>query len=321
MSKEEIILKVINEKYPVQIHKVKCITNEMYRCFSRETDYYARITNYKTYEEQLQEVKWTNYLYNHGVGAPMAIPSIEGNIVETGKFPETKRIVLFKAAPGVHLPLSEWGPQVFKKLGQEIGLMHRITKDYQQEESTNRLKDWFENEEYQFLKYIPEGETTIRKIVRDIFNQVQAIPKTDNTYGLLHADIWLENVLVKNHSKITLIDFQDCEKHYYLYDLIVPIYSALEFSFSGNGNIKEYAQAITESIFEGYSMEQNIPSEMLKHFPLLFKLKEIFEYQLMHMYWDKENLSEEQIRILNHYRIRLENDFTVLNSINLHSFF
>ncbi|WP_100407619.1 hypothetical protein [Bacillus solitudinis] len=31
------------------------------------------------------------------------------------------------------------------------------------------------------------------------------------------------------------------------------------------------------------------------------KLKEIFEYSLMHMCWAKEKITEEQIRIMNHY--------------------
>ncbi|MGE8203177.1 phosphotransferase enzyme family protein [Heyndrickxia sp. NPDC080065] len=312
LSKEEIILKVINEKYPVKIHYVEGKTNEMWHCSGINSDYYARITNYKTYEEQFQEVKWTNYLFEHGVGVSPAIYSLEGNIIETGMFPEKKRIVLYKAAPGIHLPRSKWGPQIFKELGRQIGIMHRITKQYEQKESIDHLRDWYENEEYQFLKYIPEEEATIRELSQAIFAKVQALQKNNTTYGLLHADLWLENVLVDDQSKITMIDFQDCEKHYYLYDLVVPIYSALEFSFSGNGNIKDYGHAITESIFEGYLMENNIPSEMLEHFPLFLKLKEIFEYHLMHMYWDKDKLSEEQVRILNHYRIRLENNFSII---------
>lgn len=45
---------------------------------------------------------------------------------------------------------------------------------------------------------------------------------------------------------------------------------------------------------------------MLDELPLFIKLKEIFEYILMHMYWNKEKLAEEQIRIMNDFRMRLE---------------
>ncbi|HDR7862227.1 TPA: protein kinase, partial [Bacillus toyonensis] len=33
----------------------------------------------------------------------------------------------------------------------------------------------------------------------------------------------------------------------------------------------------------------------------------IFEYSLMHMYWNKEELTENQVRIMNLYRMKLEN--------------
>lgn len=52
---------------------------------------------------------------------------------------------------------------------------------------------------------------------------------------------------------------------------------------------------------------------MLQKLPLFIRLKEIFEYSLMHMYWDKEKLTEEQIRIMNHFRMRLEQNHTLLS--------
>ncbi|CAM4083614.1 Aminoglycoside phosphotransferase domain-containing protein [Bacillus manliponensis] len=109
-----------------------------------------------------------------------------------------------------------------------------------------------------------------------------------------------------------MIDFQDCEKHFYVFDLVVPIYSALEYSFAGNGNIMDYRNAITEAIIEGYREEYEISQDMIDKLPLFMKLKEIFEYSLMHMYWNKEELSEEQVRIMNLYRIKIENNYSVL---------
>ncbi len=81
--------------------------------------------------------------------------------------------------------------------------------------------------------------------------------------------------------------------------MAVPIYSALEYSFVGGGNIIEYGKSITKAIIEGYQEENVLSSEMLEKLHLFIKLKELFEYNLMHMYWDTENLTEEQIRIMN----------------------
>ncbi|HFR4148827.1 aminoglycoside phosphotransferase [Bacillus cereus] len=103
------------------------------------------------------------------------------------------------------------------------------------------------------------------------------------------------------------------QKHFYIFDLAVPIYSAIEYSFAENGNIVDYEYSITKALFEGYQEENELPKEMIDKFLLFVKLKEIFEYSLMYMYWDKKELTEEQIRIMNLYRLKLENNYSLIN--------
>ncbi|MED2079804.1 phosphotransferase, partial [Bacillus thuringiensis] len=221
--------------------------------------------------------------------------------------------VLYKAAPGIHLPRSEWNSNIFKKLGKQIGKLHRISKSFEKIKPVKHINDWYENEEYNFLKYIPKEENTIREIASDVLTSIKELPKSPSNYGLIHGDLWLENILVENNSNLTMIDFQDCEKHFYIFDLAVPIYSAIEYSFAGNGNIVDYEYSITKALFEGYQEENELPKEMKDKFPLFIKLKEIFEYSLMHMYWDKDELTEEQVRIMNLYRMKIENKNTYIN--------
>ncbi len=179
--------------------------------------------------------------------------------------------------------------------------------------TSKHINDWYDNEEYDFLKYIPKKESTIREMAQDVLSTIKNLPQSHLTYGLLHGDLWLENILVDRDSNLTMIDFQDCEKNYYIFDLAVPIYSAMEYSYVGNGNIVDYGRSITKAIIEGYQEENEISPEMLDKLPLFIKLKELFEYSLMHMYWDKEKLTEEQIRIMNHFRIRFEQNHSMMN--------
>ncbi|HGH7177266.1 TPA: hypothetical protein ACJMKJ_004904 [Bacillus wiedmannii] len=51
---EKEILQLINERYPLNFINIKSITNEMYQCHAQQGTYFIRITNYKTYEEQLE---------------------------------------------------------------------------------------------------------------------------------------------------------------------------------------------------------------------------------------------------------------------------
>jgi Ser/Thr protein kinase RdoA (MazF antagonist) len=309
---EQNVLNMINNTYPVRIYKVEPVTNEMYRCFGSHDVYFARVTSYKTYEEQVEEVNWTNFLYGKGIGVSPAITSVNGDSVEKVFVPQEKLAVLYEAAPGIHLPRSKWNATVLKELGRQIGKMHRLTKPYEKDQPVNNIKNWHEQEEFDLLKYIPEEEMLIRKIAKDVLSEMNKLPKDDSTYGLIHGDLWLENVLVDRDTSITMIDFQDCEKNFYLFDIATPIYSALEYSFAGAGNILDYGKAIKDALIEGYEEENNIPSEMLQHLPLVLKLKELFNYSLMHMYLDQDKLTEDQVRIMNLYRLRLEHNYPVL---------
>ncbi|MGG3836390.1 phosphotransferase [Paenibacillus dendritiformis] len=308
---EQQVISFLNENYPLHIHTAEAVTNEMYRCIGDQGTYYARVTNYKPYEEQLEEVSWTNALYREGVGVAPAIPSCRGQIVELMP-PKDIIVVVYKAAPGIHLPRAEWNAEVLAELGRQIGRMHRITQSYEANHPLHHLGDWHDQEEYNFAKYIPAEETAIRAIAANVLAEVKKLPRERATYGLIHGDLWLENILVDRGSSLTMIDFQDCEKHYYMYDMAVPLYSALEFSFAGAGNIRDYGRSIANALIEGYQEEHTLNPEMLKQLPLFLKLKEIFEYNLMHMYWDRERLSEEQIRIMNLYRLRIEHHVQLL---------
>ncbi|PFA69190.1 protein kinase [Bacillus sp. AFS015802] len=310
---EQKILEFLNMIYPIDFTKVEPVTNEMYRCEADQGNFFARITNYKTYDEQLEEVTYTNFLYHQGFGVSPAILSLSGKLVERITLDRERLTVLYRKAPGVHLPRNQWNAGVLKGLGRQIGRLHRLSKEYENMGTIKHINDWYDNEEYDFLKYIPKEERSIREVAEAVLSTIKNLPKSPLTYGLLHGDLWLENVLVDRDSNLTMIDFQDCEKNYYVFDLAVPIYSAMEYSYVGNGNIVDYGRSITKAIIEGYQEENDISSEMLDKLPLFIKLKELFEYSLMHMYWDKEKLTEEQIRIMNHFRIRFEQNHSMMN--------
>ena len=311
---EQKILDLLNEIYPVDLMKVELVTNEMFRCTAKDDVYFARITNYKNFDEQLEEVNYTTFLYKQGLGVSPTIASLNGKIVEKIILNNNEVLtILYKSAPGMHLPRNRWDVDLLKELGRQIGRLHRFSKKFEEIHTLKYINDWYVNEEYAFLTYIPKEETAIREVAQEVLSTIKEIPQNHSNYGLLHGDLWLENTLVDGDYNLTMIDFQDCEKHYYIYDLAVPIYSALEYTFVGGGNIADYGRDITKAIIAGYQEENDLPQEMLEQLPLFIKLKEVFEYSLMHMYWDKEKLTENQIRIMNHFRTRIEHNHSLFN--------
>ncbi|MFS0863823.1 hypothetical protein [Fredinandcohnia sp. 179-A 10B2 NHS] len=59
---EQYVLDFVNKKYPIKIHKVKKITNEIYHCSGVQENYYARLSGYKSYDEQVEEITWMSFL-------------------------------------------------------------------------------------------------------------------------------------------------------------------------------------------------------------------------------------------------------------------
>ncbi|WP_424475479.1 phosphotransferase enzyme family protein [Oceanobacillus kimchii] len=306
------ILKLLNEIYPLQITEIE-VTNELYRCKADKGQFYARITNYKSFDEQIDEIRYTKFLYENGISVPAVVPSLRHNLLETITLDKAYLTVMYETAPGVHLQRKEWNSFILRELGRQIGKLHRVSRQYEQAFPENHINHWYDNEEYAFLKYIPEKEKKIREKAAQLLNEIKGLPRGVMNYGLLHGDLCLENVLVDKDSNITMIDFQDCEKHFYIFDLAVTIYSAMEYSFTGNENITDYGRSIAAAIIIGYQEQHHLSQEMIDKLPLFIRLKEMFEYSLMHMYWNQDTLSEEQVRIMNHFRIKIENNHTLLN--------
>ncbi len=142
----ERILLFLNKTYPIHFYAVETITNEMYRCQSNKGNFFLRITNYKTYQEQLEEVTWTHFLFTQGVGVPEAISSNNDLLIEKITIDEEKLAVLFRSALGIHLPRSKWDGTVFRLLGQQMGKMHRVSNGYLKSEKTVYINHWYESD-------------------------------------------------------------------------------------------------------------------------------------------------------------------------------
>ena len=105
----------------------------MFRCTAKEDDYFARITNYKSYDEQVEEVNYTNFLCKEGLGVSPTISSLNGKVVEKITLDNKEVLtVLYKAAPGIHLPRNQWNADVLKELGRQIGRLHRLSKKFEE---------------------------------------------------------------------------------------------------------------------------------------------------------------------------------------------
>ena len=132
----------------------------------------------KVIDEQLEEVNYTNFLYKEGLGVSPTVSSLNGKVVEKITLDDKEVLtVLYKSAPGIHLPRNQWNANVLKELGRQIGRLHRFSKKFEEMHPIKYINDWHENEEYAFLKYIPKEESAIRDIAQEVLSTDKKLAK------------------------------------------------------------------------------------------------------------------------------------------------
>lgn len=217
----------------------------------------------------IAELDWINYLADNGVRACRPIPSKNGNITEVIDVGESYfTAVVFERAPGDFIQSSSFenfDKDFSEAWGRLIGKMHRLTKDYDPSHLAEPRPHW-RSEEFleRAQKYMPPDQHEILDELESQIDKITAIPKTRDTYGLIHDDLDPTNFFVKD-GKITVFDFEDCRYNYFLADLSVaiPLYSPI---YEQSGWEEKLIQFFINFI-SGYAEETKIDLDLLALIP------------------------------------------------------
>lgn len=121
----------------------------------------------------------------------------------------------------------------FKYLGETTAYLHRQTEIWNGTSKIDRYEWNFDNvigktpkwgDWRSFPDMTPEAQTFLEDVVQIIEKRLKRYGKTENNFGLIHADLRLANLLIEGE-QIKVIDFDDCGFGWHLQDLA----SALSF--------------------------------------------------------------------------------------------
>jgi Ser/Thr protein kinase RdoA (MazF antagonist) len=314
MGLDEKILEVLYKLYDIDRESIKEVNEcgEIFECSYQENYYVLRLSDYKSFGEQKEEADFINYLYQNGVNVANVIPSKNGEMIEIIEYNEQEiYAALFSKALGHQATSKEWDNNLIEKYGKMIGKMHKLSKQYSPQNISHSIKNWFEQEEYDYKKHLPECHELIMDKCDALFNAIKSLPRNKETYGLIHSDIGQGNSFIDG-DEITIFDFQDCEYHYFMNDIAIMIYFGVEQSFNGK-DINTYSIDFINSLLKGYRSEIEIDSFWIEKIPLFLKLREMLSFIIFYCYWDIESLNEDQKALLNLYRKNIEYDIPVLN--------
>ncbi len=123
------------------------------------------------------------------------------------------------------------------------------------------------------LDQLTDSQIALLSRVRDIARaQLLEFGKTDDRYGLIHADLMPDNILVSD-GKVSVIDFDDSGFGWNLYDLATALLLHLE---------QDYYDTIYRSWVDGYRSVHELPDEHLEMLPTLLIARGLVALGWMH---------------------------------------
>ena len=249
-------------------------------------DYALRVhrPGYHTRAELESEQQWTEFLSKSGIAVPTAVKSKDGRyyeMVSVAGTEETRQIGVVDWVGGVPLSdllqddLSETRIRgTFRTLGSLMANFHLASISWKPKRGFVRHSwdiEGFVGEKPFWGKFWELGasDKETRKRLAAIKNQIQNLlshlPQNTNCFGMIHADMHLNNVL-KDGDRLNVIDFDDAGYGWHAYDLAVGIYNLLL-----NPTLRAHFELVRSAMAEGY-LEVRPKSEYILAMVPLFLL-------------------------------------------------
>lgn len=223
------------------------------------------------------ELAWLRALREEaGVMTPNAIPGRDGALVQTGSvdgLTKPRDMVLFEFIEGKEPDESQDLVGPFERLGEVSAHIHKHSQRWQPPVGFERLiwscenivggrtalwGDWREAPamDRQALEVLERLAGTLRL-------RLEAFGKPEHRWGLIHGDLRLANLLIKD-GDTRVIDFDDCGFGWYMYDL------ATALSFIEDHPAKA---ELIEAWLQGYRRHRTVAAEDEVEIPTFIMLR------------------------------------------------
>jgi Ser/Thr protein kinase RdoA (MazF antagonist) len=230
------------------------------------------------------EVDWINYLATGGASVARAILSAQGRLVEAIDDGHGRQFLAtaFVKAQGQSPWESGWSPALYETYGQLIGRMHALSRRYQPADPTWQRPHWDDAELMDVERFLPANDTIVRQKYRELLTTLRALPRSIETYGLVHQDAHGGNFLVDDAGCITLFDFDDCAYSWYANDIAIVLF----YMITNRAEAVEVTRQFMPHFLRGYRRESRLDPIGLKEIPHFLKLREIELYAVIHRSFD-----------------------------------
>jgi len=263
-------------------------------------------------EELIQgEIDWINYLAKQEIEVLHAISSKHGDFIETIADGQGQQFlaVCFSKVEGKPPWETGWTDEGYRNFGRLIGKMHQATKGYKPSDTSCQRPLWEDPIIQDVERNLPKSEIKIRDIYRQYYTHACTLPKGKDAYGLIHFDANPSNLLIDDHGKITLIDFDDCCYSWFVNDLAIILF----YMVMGKEDVTGFIEHFMMHFLDGYKSENQLDAKWLKEIPTFLKLREIDMYALILRDFGAETDDPWCRRFLDGRKQRIEQDIPYID--------
>ena len=251
------------------------------------------------------ELDFVTYLSDHGVNVSRPVPSCSGNLVETVQAAgHPFHIVSFIKGKGMRVPDNGYRyradapiEEYFQNWGQVLGKMHALTKDYHPTSETIRRPTWFDlhKSRLALVSQLPERLHRVKAKSQSLLDEIRALPKDKNAFGLIHGDFNDGNFTVDySNGDITVFDFDDSCYFWFMYEIATAWEGGIgRTMFRGLSERKTFMDNYMDQVMEGYNRENSLSDDWLARLPLFIQLVQLEEFLHYAQYLDEPDEEEQ----------------------------
>jgi Ser/Thr protein kinase RdoA (MazF antagonist) len=216
------------------------------------------------------ELTWLAALrHEAGLPVPEPVPALDGSLltkIAAPGVPQGRVVSLMRWIDGRHLTTG-FRPHHAQAVGRLVAQLHQFSAVWQPPPGFQRFHwDWegqFGEGELsgtdELIASMPEQFQQAFKIVTArVREAMDSFGKGPDAYGLVHADLYLENVLFKD-GEPRPIDFEDCGFSYWMCDIGV---------FLSQWPWTDAFPRIRDAFLDGYAQVRTLPEAQLKQLDL-----------------------------------------------------
>jgi len=240
--------------------------NHTYFMFNKNIKYVIRVYCHKwrTKVEIEQELELLSLLKNHNLSVSFPIADENGNFIQEINAPEGLRyVVLFTFAEGEKMRFMT--SETCFAIGSIMAKIHNITAT-KKIKRINYNSDVLLNKAYNYLnKFFPDNLNEmlyLKQISPNIAKSFAESNLSENQIGIVHLDIWYDNLSVDKENQITIFDFDNCGNG----ALILDVAYFCKQLFFIESDKKEYEIKV-ENFLNGYKSERNLSEKEIKLIP------------------------------------------------------